>query len=207
MRPRALDSVAVTCQPVPFVPELVLLTADQPWDLWNATGRDAPPFWAFPWAGGQALARYVLDNPAIVRDRSVLDVASGSGLVAIAAAKAGAVAVTAADVDPDALAIVGENALANEVAVTALDLDLASASVPRADVVLAADVFYQRELAATALAFLRAAARAGADVLCADPGRAFVPRDCLAPALSYEVPVLAAIEDSPVKTVTVYRLA
>jgi predicted nicotinamide N-methyase len=207
MRPRALDSVAVTWAPVPFVPEVILLTADQPWDLWDATGRDAPPFWAFPWAGGQALARYVLDNPAIVRGRSVLDAACGSGLVAIAAAKAGATAVTAADIDPDALAIAAENASANGVAVSALDLDMIRADAAGADVVLAADVFYQRELAATALAFLRAAARRGADVLCADPGRAFVPRDCLAPAARYEVPVLAAIEDNPVKTVTVYRLA
>jgi predicted nicotinamide N-methyase len=207
MRPKALDSAAVTWEPVPLVPEVTLLTADQPWDLWDATGRDAPPFWAFPWAGGQALARYVLDNPAIVRGRSVLDVASGSGLVAIAAAKAGAAAVTAADIDPDALAVTGENAPANGVAVSVRDLDLASTDAAGADVVLAADVFYQRELAAVALAFLRAAAAAGADVRCADPGRAFVPRDCLTPVAVYQVPVLAAIEDNPVKTVTVYRLA
>jgi len=198
---------AMTWQRVPLVPEVTLLTADQPWDLWDATGRDAPPFWAFPWAGGQALARYVLDNPGIVAGRSVLDVASGSGLVAIAAAQAGAAPVSAADIDPDALAAIEGNALANGVAVTARDLDLSSADAAGAAVVLAADVFYQRELAAVALAFLRAAAAAGADVLCADPGRAFVPRDCLAPVASREVPVLAAIEDNPVKTVTVYRLA
>jgi predicted nicotinamide N-methyase len=207
MRPGALDSAAVTWQPVPFVPEVTLLTADQPWDLWDATGRDAPPFWAFPWAGGQALARYVLDNPAIVRGRSVLDVASGSGLVAIAAAMAGAAAVTAADIDPDALAVMRENASANGVAVAVRDLDMTSGDAAGADVVLAADVFYQRELAVTALAFLRVAASAGANVVCADPGRAFVPRDCLVPVAAYEVPVLTAIEDIPVKTVTVYRLA
>jgi predicted nicotinamide N-methyase len=207
MRREALDLAAVTWQRVPFVPEVVLLTADQPWDLWDATGREAPPFWAFPWAGGQALARYVLDNPAIVHGRSVLDVASGSGLVAIAAAKAGAAAVTAADIDPGALGAMRENASANGVAVTVRHLDMTCADAAGADVVLAADVFYQRELAAVALAFLLAAAAAGADVLCADPGRAFVPRDCLAPVATCEVPVLAAIEDNPVKTVTVYRLA
>jgi predicted nicotinamide N-methyase len=192
---------------VPFVPEVTLLTADQPWELWDASGQDAPPFWAFPWAGGQALARYVLDNPGVVRGRRVLDVASGSGLVAIAAAHAGAASVTASDIDPNAVAVIGENAAANAATVRSASLDMSSASAGEADVVLAADVFYQRELAAVALAFLRRAAATGAEVLCADPGRAFVPRDCLEMAASYEVPVLAAIEDAAVKTVTVYRLA
>src|SRR5260221_26118 len=100
MGPDAVGRCVTTWAPVPFVPEVTLLTADQPWDLWDASGRDAPPFWAFPWAGGQALARYVLDNPAVVRGRHVLDVASGSGLVAIAAAKAGAASVTAGGRDP-----------------------------------------------------------------------------------------------------------
>ena len=143
-----------------------------------------------------------------MRGRRVLDVASGSGLVAIAAAKAGAAAVTATDIDPDALAAIAGNAAANDVAVGVRHLDMESADAGGADVVLAADVFYQRELAATALAFLRAAATgARADVLVADPGRAFVPRDRLTPVAAYEIPVLAAIEDVGVKTVTVYRLA
>src|ERR1700758_996779 len=103
---------------VPFVPEVTLATAHQPWELWGASGRDAPPFWAFPWAGGQGLARYVLDNPVLVRGKGVLDVASGSGLVAIAAAKRGAAAVTATDIDPDALAAIRENATANGVGMT-----------------------------------------------------------------------------------------
>jgi predicted nicotinamide N-methyase len=201
---------------VPFVAEVTLATAEAPWELWDASGRDAPPFWAFPWAGGQALARYVLDNPGVVRGKRVLDVASGSGLVAIAAAKAGAAAVTATDIDPDALAAIAGNAAANEVAVDVRHLDMESAAgagtvgadTRGADVVLAADVFYQRELAATALAFLRAAAAGtGAGVLVADPGRAFVPRDRLRPVAAYQIPVLAAIEDVGVKTVTVYRLA
>ena len=197
---------------VPFVAEVTLATAEAPWELWDASGRDAPPFWAFPWAGGQALARYVLDNPGVVRGRRVLDVASGSGLVAIAAAKAGAASVTATDIDPDALAAIAGNAAANEVAVDVRHLDMGAADAGGADVVLAGDVFYQRELAATALAFLRAAATGsaatskGGDVLVADPGRAFVPRDRLTPVVAYEIPVLAAIEDVAVKTVTVYRL-
>src|SRR6202035_418723 len=100
----------------PLAGESTLLTMAPPsalWELWQRSGRDAPPFWAFPWAGGQALARYVLDNPAVVRGRHVLDVASGSGLVAIAAAKAGAASVTAGDIDPDAVAAIHRNAAAN----------------------------------------------------------------------------------------------
>jgi predicted nicotinamide N-methyase len=205
---------------VPFVAEVTLATADAPWELWDASGRDAPPFWAFPWAGGQALARYVLDNPQVVRGKRVLDVASGSGLVAIAAAKAGAASVMATDIDPDSLAAIAGNAAANGVIVQASHLDMECAAARGnargdawgAEVVLAADVFYQRELAATALAFLRAAATTGgdvlaADVLAADPGRAFVPKDRLTPVAAYEIPVLTVIEDVAVKTVTVYRLA
>jgi predicted nicotinamide N-methyase len=197
---------AATWEPVPFVPEVTLLTADQPWDLWAASGRDAPPFWAFPWGGGQALGRYILDNPAVVRGRHVLDVASGSGVVAIAAAKAGAASVTAGDIDPDAIAAIARNAAANEVAVAAREMDVARHDAGDAEVVLAADVFYQRDFAAASLAFLRRAAAAGAAVLCADPGRAFVPRDCLDPVAVYQVPVLTAVEDVPVKSVTIYRL-
>ena len=194
---------------VPFVPEIRLLTAAEPFGLWDLTERDAPPFWAFPWAGGQALARYVLDHPEIVRGHRVLDAASGSGLVAIAAAKAGAASVTACDVDPNAVAAIGINAHANGAAAVAarvLDLDLAAGDPSGAQVVLAADVFYQREFAELALRFLRGAARSGAEVFVADPGRAFLPANALTSLASYEVPVLAVLEDKPVKTVTVYRL-
>jgi len=206
MAPDAAGRCAATWAPVPFVPEITLLTAGEPWELWDASGRDAPPFWAFPWAGGQALARYVLDNPAVVRGRRVLDVASGSGLVAIAAAKAGAASVTAGDIDPDALAAIRRNAAANEVTASVREIDVARDDAGRAEVVLAADVFYQRDLAAASLAFLRRASLAGADALCGDPGRAFVPREYLNALATYEVPVLTAIEDAAVKAVTVYRL-
>jgi len=192
---------------VPFVPEIRLLTAAEPFGLWDLSERDAPPFWAFPWAGGQALARYVLDHPEIVRGRRVLDVASGSGLVAIAAARAGAANVAAGDLDPNAVAAIGINARANHAAcVTARVLDLAADDPAGAQVVLAADVFYQRELAELALRFLRGAARSGAEVFIADPGRAFLPAGALAPLVSYEVPVLAVLEDATVKRVTVYRV-
>jgi predicted nicotinamide N-methyase len=192
---------------VPFVPEVTLLTAAEPFGLWDRTACEAPPFWAFPWAGGQGLARYLLDHPGTVAGRSVLDVASGSGLVAIAAAKAGARTVVAGDIDEHALAAIALNATANNTPqVTARPVDLAGAVPAGAGVVLAADVFYQRELAAMALAFLKAARRAGATVLAADPARAFVPKSELTALTTYEIPVLMVLEDAPVKTVTIYAL-
>jgi predicted nicotinamide N-methyase len=209
MTPEALVGAATAREAVPLVEEISLLTAApgvELWELWQQTGRDDPPFWAYPWAGGQALARYLLDNPGTVRGRRVLDVASGSGLVAIAAAKAGAASVTAGDIDPLAVAAIAVNASANGVPVAARIFDLAEEDATGAGVVLAGDVFYQRQLAELALRFLRAAVRAGAEVLVADPGRAFVPVASLTALARYEVPVLTAIEDAPVKTVTVYRL-
>jgi predicted nicotinamide N-methyase len=206
MTPEALVRSATSWEAVPFVPEIRLLTAAEPFSLWDRTERDAPPFWAFPWAGGQALARYVLDLPGVVARRRVFDVASGSGLVAIAAAKAGAASVAAGDIDLNAVAAIGVNAAANHVAVSTRAFDLADGEACEAEVVLAADVFYQRELAGLALGFLRAAAGSGADVLVADPGRAFLPSAALTPLASYRVPVLSVLEDAPVKNVTVYRL-
>jgi predicted nicotinamide N-methyase len=209
MTPEGLVRSATAREPVPLVEEISLLTAPpaiELWELWQQTGRDDPPFWAYPWAGGQALARHVLDNPGTVRGRRVLDVASGSGLVAIAAARAGAASVTAGDIDPLAVAAITVNASANGVAVAARVFDLAEEVAGNAEVVLAGDVFYQRQLAELALRFLRAAVGAGAEVLVADPGRAFVPLESLTVVARYQVPVLTVIEDTPVKTVTVYRL-
>jgi len=209
MTPADLVGSATARQPVPLVGEISLLTAIpsvELWDLWQRTGRDDPPFWAYPWAGGQALARYLLDHPETVAGRRVLDVASGSGLVAIAAAKAGAASVVAGDIDPHAVAAIAVNAAANDAAIEPRAFDLAADAPGDAEVILAGDVFYQRELAQLALRFARAAADAGADVLVADPGRAFVPAAALTPLARYDVPVLTAIEDAPVKTVTIYRL-
>src|SRR6202167_1570829 len=139
----ALIRSATQWATVPFVPEVTLLTAAEPFGLWDRTARDAPPFWAFPWAGRQGLARYVLDHPETVAGRDVLDVASGSGLVAIAAAKAGARSVLAGDIDDNALAAIALNAAANAVpAVTPGRMDLAAPVPGEAEVVLAADVFY-----------------------------------------------------------------
>jgi len=210
MTPETLVRSATSWEAVPFVPEIRLLTAAEPFGLWDWTERDAPPFWAFPWAGGQALARYILDHPGTVARRRVFDVASGSGLVAIAAAKADAISVVAGDIDPNAVAAIGINAAANDVAVSSRAFDLGDGDgdgdARDAEVVLAADVFYQRELAGLALRFLRAAAGSGAHVLVADPGRAFLPAAALTPLTSYQVPVLSVLEDASVKDVIVYRL-
>jgi predicted nicotinamide N-methyase len=195
--------------PVPFVPELVLYQADEPIALWEETeagrGAQPPPFWAFAWAGGQALARYLLDRPELVAGRDVLDVATGSGLVAIAAARAGAATVTANDIDPLAVAAARANAAANGV-----ELRLVEADVLRSDdrhgVVLAGDVCYSREMAGRMLAFLRRAAGHGSLVLLGDPGRAYLPSDGLAARASYRIPVAEALESVAVRRTTVWQV-
>jgi predicted nicotinamide N-methyase len=200
-------------RPTPFVPEVVLHCADDAYSVWTATAtttsgaRDesAPmPFWSFPWAGGQALARYVLDNPNLVIGRRVLDLAAGSGLVAIAAAMAGASDVTANDIDPYASAAQELNAQANGVRITTVTADILDAESD-ADVVLAGDVCYEREFADRLVAFLRRASSRGADVLLGDPGRAYLPRESLDEVASYDVPTSLALEDHTTKATTIWR--
>ncbi len=195
---------------VPLVPEVRLRQAEEAFGLWERTeesrGRALPPpFWAFPWAGGQALARYVLDHPALVAGRRVLDLASGSGLVAVAAAKAGARQVRAVDIDPLAVAAVRLNAAENGVTVAVVPGDVLAGEAG-ADVVLAGDVCYEREFAGRAVRFLRRAAAGGALVLLGDPGRAYLPDTGLELAARYDVPVLAALEDAAVKPTSVWKL-
>jgi predicted nicotinamide N-methyase len=192
------------------VPEIRLHQASEPISVWQrterATGRTGldPPFWAFAWAGGQALARYLLDHPETVKDRQVIDIASGSGLVAIAAARAGAAAVTGYDIDPLAIAAITLNAAANGAAVLAVQADILDADGPGADVILVADAFYERELARRVARFAERGQARGADVLVGDFGRAYLPRDRLAPLAAYDVPGLSALEDSDVKRTTVW---
>jgi predicted nicotinamide N-methyase/predicted GNAT family acetyltransferase len=195
----------------PHCPEIVLHLADDAVALWALTEEQlgqlglAPPFWAFAWAGGQALARYVLDNPRIVRARRVLDVASGSGLAAIAAMKAGAAQAKAIDIDDMAAAAAALNAAANGVAIEIATGD-ALAAPPEADIVLIGDLFYDRDLAARLLAWIRTATGAGVDVLIGDPGRSYLPRNALRQIALYEVPVSRALEDSEIKRTSVWRL-
>jgi predicted nicotinamide N-methyase len=195
---------------VALVPEIRLHQASEPIRVWQrterATGRTGldPPFWAFAWAGGQALARYLLDHPEAVKDRQVIDIASGSGLVAIAAARAGAAAVTGYDIDPLAIAAIALNAEANGVAVRAFRADILDTDGAGTDVILVADAFYERELAGRVTRFLERGHARGADVLVGDFGRAYLPPDRLAPLAAYDVPGLSALEDSDVKRTTVW---
>src|SRR5580658_10488298 len=204
-----------TLREVPLVPEIRLYQATEPMSLWQqteqATGRTGldPPFWAFAWAGGQALARYLLDRPDTVAGRRVIDVASGSGLVAIAAMLAGAAQVTAYDIDPLAAAAIAANADANGVTVPAVCADVLSDEdlpAPGTDLVLVADAFYERLLARQVLAFLDRSHARGVPVLAGDFGRTYLPRARLTPLASYDVPGLAALEDADVKHTTIWTL-
>jgi predicted nicotinamide N-methyase len=200
--------------PVPLVPEIRLYQTDDLVSLWQRTERDGqaeqdPPFWASAWAGGRALARYLLDHPGTVRGRPVVDLASGSGLVAIAAALAGAGTVTAYDIDPLAVTAVGLNAAANSVQVQAVCEDILGDDGPPGPgpaVVLVADAFYERELSARVMRFLERCAAAGATVLAGDLGRKHLPQDRLVPVARYEVPDLRGLEDRDTKTVTVWTV-
>jgi predicted nicotinamide N-methyase len=194
----------------PHVPEIRLHLASEAHELWLKTEEELeeiglpPPFWAFAWAGGQGLARHILDHPEIVAGRTVLDFASGSGLVAIAAKRAGARHVLAVDIDPWAGMAVRLNAVENSV-----DLDFAGNNiislVVDADVILAGDVFYDRDFAASLVPWLRCLAGEGKMVLVGDPGRAYLPKDRLEEQATYQVPVTRALEDSEVKKTTVWR--
>jgi predicted nicotinamide N-methyase len=163
-----------------------------------------PPFWAFAWVGGQALARYLLDHPAEVAGRRVLDFATGSGLCAIAAGKAGAAQVTAADIDPFSAAAVALNAAANGVAVAFIGADLLPAAPPAADEILAGDIWTAGPLAARVLAWLRAAHARGTRVLLGDPGRPYLPQTGLLRVAAYDVPTTRDLEDRDLKPAAVY---
>ncbi|MBN9062859.1 MAG: nicotinamide N-methyase [Rhizobiales bacterium 65-9] len=196
--------------PVPHAPAIRLHLADEATALWEKTEEELgaiglpPPFWAFAWAGGQALARYLLDNPAIARGRRVLDVASGSGLVAIAAARAGAAAVLANDIDAFALAAIPMNAEANGVSAEVLPGDLIGRPVD-ADIVCAGDVFYERDMAARMADWLAGLVRNGVTALVGDPGRSYLPRERLELLAEYQVPVTRALEDAEIKRACVWR--
>jgi predicted nicotinamide N-methyase len=194
------------------VPEIRLHLAHEAIALWQKTEDELtemglpPPFWAFAWAGGQALARYVLDHPDIVARKRVLDFASGSGLVGIAAAMAGAAQVLCADIDPFAASAIALNATANGVAVEPIARDLIG-EAGAWDIVLAGDILYEQGLAARVIGWLEAEQARGVQVLIGDPGRSYMPREKLAALATYEVPVVGALEDHEIKKTSVWRLA
>jgi predicted nicotinamide N-methyase len=199
-----------TAAKVPLVPELSLWQATELTPLWHATaaelhGWDDSPFWAFPWAGGQALARHLLDHPALVAGRRVVDFASGSGLVAIAALRAGAADAVAFDIDPFCGAAVALNAELNGVDVPFRASDPLRGPLPDCDVVVAGDVFYERALAAGATAWFRALAARGTLVLAGDAGRAYAPSSGFVEVAAHDVPTTVEIEDAPVRRARVLR--
>jgi predicted nicotinamide N-methyase len=197
----------------PLVPELRLHLAEESLPIWQKTEEELgevnvpPPYWAFAWAGGQALARYLLDNRPVVADKSVLDLGSGSGLAAIAARRAGALAVLAADIDRWAIAAVQLNAAANGLPVATTPADLLAAAPPAVDVVLVGDLFYERALADSVLGFIERAAARGIQILIGDPQRSYFPRVRFEKLADYAVPVTRELEDAEIKRTAVWQPA
>ncbi|MFO1118078.1 MAG: methyltransferase [Beijerinckiaceae bacterium] len=197
---------------LPHAPEISLYLADEATALWEKTEEELgeiglpPPFWAFAWAGGQALARHLLDNHALVAGKRVLDFASGSGLVAIAAALAGAASVEASEIDSFAIDAIAINAQANGVDVAPRSGDIIGADEGW-DVVLAGDVSYERDMAARVTTWLEGLAARGATVLIGDPGRSYLAREKLVAVADYRVPVTRALEDSEIKHTQVWRFS
>ena len=200
----------------PLVPEVSLLLADEVMNLWGETeartaatasglGSLPPPYWAFAWPGGQAIARYILDNPEDVRGRTVLDFGSGSGLVAIAAAKAGASCVIAAEIDPLALAVIDLNSRANNVFVEPIGIDVIGSN-PRWNTVLAGDMCYERPVAERLVPWLRLLVTSGVRVLLGDPGRNYFPAGGIVKLATFAVPTTLDLEDRMVRETSVYRL-
>ena len=200
-------------RPVPHAEEISLHVADEAMDLWQKTEEElgelglAPPFWAFAWAGGQGLARYVLDHPEMVCQKRVLDFACGSGLVAIAAKIAGAGSCHGVDIDPFAIAASRLNAELNGVVATFAEGDITRASVPDVDIVFCGDVFYDRNMADEVLTFVDALIAAGIEVYVGDPGRSYLPKERLRELADYQVPVVGQLEDNEIKNTYVYKVA
>jgi predicted nicotinamide N-methyase len=211
--PSAFIKLHTRLAPVPLCPEIKLYLADDAIELWQKTGAELQnantslPFWGFAWAGGQALARYLLDHRSAVAGQRVLDLGSGSGLVAIAAAMAGAAHVDANDVDPLALATISMNAAANGAAIHPLAEDvIGNESYDRSwDIILAGDVFYEPGMTERIAPWLQHLAKQGTQVLIGDLGRTYLPQEQLQSLASYDVPVAKGLEDSEIKKASVWR--
>ena len=210
--PAAFIAANTRLQTVPHATEIQLWLADEITPLWRLTEEELgeiglpPPFWAFAWAGGQALARWLLDHPEEAAGKRVIDFASGSGLVGVAAMKAGAASVLCADIDPFCAAAVGLNAEANRVALGFTDADLLDAPPPDVDVICAGDVCYEKPMTDRVLAWLGQAKARGTRVLIGDPGRTYFPKDGLTFLAEYRVPTTRELEDQEVKRASVWAL-
>ena len=199
-------------RPVTGLEDIRLHLADEVLPLWRAVQVETGdpdtglPYWAFAWGGGLAIGRYLEEHPEVVDGRRVFDLASGSGLCAIAATRAGASAVTGADIDPFAAVAIGLNARANGARATVLHRDVLDEEPPAVDVILAGDCWYDARLAERALPWLRRANALGVDVLVGDPGRRYLPTDALVELAAYEVRTTTELEDLDLKQGRVYAL-
>ncbi len=195
-----------------MVPELLLHQASTLVPLWEASEAELerqgvpPPYWAFAWAGGQALARYLLDNPALVAGKRLLDFGAGSGLQGLAALKAGAASVLAVDIDPIACAAIQLNAVANGLAIAVSAENWIGRDNPGWDVILAGDVCYEKPMAALVEGWLRRLAGEGTLVLVGDPGRTYFPRAGMERITGYAVKTTREIEDTDLRNAVVWRL-
>ncbi|MEY4241334.1 MAG: hypothetical protein RJA14_1030 [Pseudomonadota bacterium] len=198
---------------MPHAPEISLWLADEVTPIWRLTEEELgemglpPPFWAFAWAGGQGLARWLLDNPTEVAGKRVLDLAAGSGLVGIAAIRAGAASALCADIDPFCAAAVALNAGANGLTLAFTDTDLLEGSPPDVEVICAGDVFYEQPMAGRVLAWMTEAARRGTRVLVGDPLRTYFPKQGFDLLAEYAVPTTRELEDDAVKRTRVWTLS
>ena len=210
--PTAFILANTRLQPVPHAPEVSLWLADEITPIWKLTEEELgelglpPPFWAFAWAGGQAIARWLLDHPDQVAGRSVLDFATGSGLIGIAAMKAGAASVLATDIDPFGASAVALNTQANGVSVTFTDCNLLEAPPPAVDLICAGDVCYEGPMAAQVLDWLATARANGSRVLIGDPGRTYLPKSGLTFLAEYRVQTTRELEDNEIKRTCVWSL-
>lgn len=195
----------------PLVPELSLHLAEESLPIWLKTEEELnkanidPPYWAFAWAGGQALARYILDKPDLAAGKHVLDLGSGSGLVAIAACRSGAASATAADIDPLAAIAARLNGSLNAVTLQTTTRDLLAETTAPYDVILVGDLFYEATLARRVMAFIDAASDKGAQILVGDPRRSYFPLDRFERLVEYAVPVSRQLEDAEIKQTAIWR--
>ena len=210
--PAAFILANTRLQAVPHAPEISLWLADEITPIWKLTEEELgelglpPPFWAFAWSGGQGLARWVLDNPRTFAGRTVVDFATGSGLVGIAAMKAGAAGVLAADIDPFCAAAVMLNAEANGVALSFTDANLLDDPPPEVDVICAGDVCYEKPMTERVMAWLGRARRQGSRVFIGDPHRTYFRTDGLTFLAEYQVPTTRELEDFAIKRCSVFSL-